>query len=218
MRAFFCSFLFVFSSVQYAQEKTDFESFNQKVLVLQEDLNAAKNRTIQITPEWVVGKYIVLQRLMGIKGELLLSREESVVEEVKKINFQLFVEDLRALNLRVVSEDAVQQWSMDTFDDTLLFAKRAIDQLDRLEKERTGGGLRFSYQPQQIGRSLLMLQILEKVLADKEFTSRVCPNGCSDMFADKKAEVIEYLVKTRGWVKRAENWQPTLPDPVMPKP
>ncbi len=218
MRAFFC-FFFALFWVLCAQEKPDFEKFKADYDLMKKEVGDAKERTIMVDFKWIEDHSQHLQKMVGIR-EWLIQNSLSPVdrEAASNIDLQPLIDDLVFAGRRLLVEKNVQDenYTLERVEKTELLL--LSQELNRFEQNRASKA-----QPEQMGFSMGLqelnrpskilwdLGIIELVLADPEFVSRVCKDmeGCVDRIAVLRKKVTADQVRAKLWMEKAKTWQPS---------
>lgn len=215
MRAFFC-FFFALFWVLCAQEKPEtpnFEKFLADYNLMKKEVADAKDRTISVDFRWVEDHSQHLQKMVGIR-EWLIQNSLSPVdrEAASNIDLQPLVDDLVFAGRRLLVEKNVQDenYTLERVEKTELLL--LSQELNRFEQSSFIGPQEL-YRPSKI---LWDLSIIELVLADPEFISRVCKNvdGCVDRVTVLQEKISTNKERAKIWVEKAKTWQ--LPPSVAP--
>jgi len=209
MRAFFCLYL-TFSWVLFAQEKLSFEKFEIDYTLIKKEIGDAKDRTITVDQNWVEGHSTYLYKMVSDREWLKKNAEPlSVKEAVSNIDLQSLIDDLVFVGKRLIVERNIQIWTLDDIKPQMTLLSQ---ELNRFEQSRPGEdpfdqigfiGLHELYRPSKI---LWDLNIIDQVLKNNEFVSRVCKDvdGCTEQIDALKKKVREDQVRSKSWIEKAK--------------
>lgn len=222
MRAFFC-FFFVFTWVLNAQEKSDIQRFEESFIALQERVELAIKRELDppADQEWVTAQKNVVEKLEFVRETFFVLDDVPAAEKVRlrAMSLQPVITKLKAINKRIVVEDGVRNWSTSFIDRKIETVQTILTQLRQIR-------VQFPSQVQEIQGAIFSLEVVESVLADKEFSPRVCRmvEGCLEKVETTKSVVAKHLLEMMMWQEEAKKFQinptvpPPLPDPEAAKP
>ena len=217
MRAFFC-FFFVLSWVLCAQEKPDFAKFLADFNLMKKEIGDAKDQTITIDFNWVRGHSQYLQKMVDTR-EWFIKNSVSPVdrEAASNIDVQPLFDELDFVGKRLLVEKNVRDndYTLKRVKETEL--RLLSQELNRFEQSGFIGPQEL-YRPSKI---LWSLGVIELVLADHKFVSRVCKDveGCADQIAALQEKITTDKERAKIWMEKAKtNWLNPLvkPEPVLP--
>lgn len=203
MRVFFCSF-FVFAWVLSAQEEPSFEKFKTDYDLIKKEIDDAKSQTITVDFNWVEGHTQYLMKMVGTREFLLRSEFEVVRESARNIDLQPLIDDILFVGQRLVVNRNVQVWELDDISPKLRLLSQELNRFDQ-------SGLLGPHELYRPSKILWDLSIIDRVLADPEFVSRVCKNveGCLDRVTDLKKKALADQTRAELWKKKVEGAKPT---------
>lgn len=222
MRVFLVLFFTSFWAL-CAQEKSAVQKFEDSFQALQEQVDRAVKRELDpaADQEWVSVQSGVLEKLQFVRETLLVLDDVTPTEKarLRAHSFVPIITNLQLLNKRIVVESAVRSLTMEILNNQVKDVSLLITQLRQVESI-------FPHQIQQIQRALYLLEVMEGVLSNKEFSPADCgvTNDCREKIVAVKNTVSEQLAVMKLWEVRAKAArvspavQPPLPDPESAKP
>jgi hypothetical protein len=219
MRAFLVVFL-GFTSVLCAQERPDFDVFQQNVAAITKEINAAYEGEIPINYDWMFERSERLQSILKTAGELKSDPSLAVREAVNNIDFDPLITRLRFVNQRFEAETAVSNWDWEDFYHEMRLIEGVLKQ--------TEDGIKFQYQPQQISITLFRAEVLTMIVQNNKFWKRLCKDKDDECLTGSSvkltAQVSSFLKQLIELNKKANTWpnpppiEPSLPNNEGPKP